>query len=160
MKVASAVLLLTCVGLCLLVYSQATTLRAQRQQIQQLDSKLVAASTTTTIDLQEKCARQSREEYRSDGWEKRSMAGFTNHFNTRMNKCFMEIQDTDTTSSPGTVITSKTLSDAFEGKVYGTYIWSTDKKKKYWEVPPLECDVILPSGEKKSANQMTNSMKW
>jgi len=64
----------------------------------------------------------------------------------------MEIENTDAKSSPGTIFTSKTLTDAFEGKVYGNYIWSTQKGKKYWEVPPLECKVTLPSGEEKACH--------
>jgi len=74
------------------------------------------------------------------------MADFTNHYNERPNKCFVEIGAKDARSVPGTISKSKTLSDAFVGKVYGSYIWSTQKGKKYWEVPPLECKVTLPAG--------------
>jgi hypothetical protein len=47
------------------------------------------------------------------------------------------------------VFVSKTLSDAFEGSLYGEYNWKSDKVKKYWQVPPFMCKVTLPSGKEK-----------
>jgi hypothetical protein len=41
------------------------------------------------------------------------------------------------------------LFDAYEGKTYGEYNWHTVKDKKYWEVPPFMCKVVLPSGDDK-----------
>jgi Tfp pilus assembly protein PilV len=143
-----ALLFVAVVVLGLITYSQRTVLRREREQVRQLNAKLEeSTSKAATFDRQEKCAQQARAEYRSDGWEKRETAGFTDHFNSKLNKCFMEIEDTDV--KQGTLITTRTLSDAFEGKVYANYIWSSDKKKKYWEVPPVQCKVTLPSGEKK-----------
>ncbi|HWY54260.1 MAG TPA: hypothetical protein VNZ03_07340 [Terriglobales bacterium] len=145
-----ALLFIAVVVLSFITFTQRTALHQEQDQVRQLNAKLEeATSKAASFDREEKCAKQAREEYRSDGWEKREMAGFTNHFNPKLNKCFMEIQDTDAKSSPGTIFTTKTLSDAFEGKVYGNYSWGTQKGKKYWEVPPLECDVVLPTGEKK-----------
>ena len=138
------------VALSLIAHTQKSALRREKDQVRQLNAKLEEfTSRSALFDRQEKCAQQARQEYRSDGWEKQTMAGFTNHFNPKLNKCFMEIENTDAKSSPGTIFTSKILSDAFEGKVYGNYIWSTQKGKKYWEVPPLECKVTLLSGEQR-----------
>jgi seryl-tRNA synthetase len=148
-RTAVALLLMVCVGLGLLAYWQATALREQRQQVQQLNAKLESVSKTATLDLQEKCAKQAREEFHSLGWDKHELADVSNHYNAKLNKCFMQIQDTDAKSVRGTIVTSTTVADAFEGKVYATYIWSTQKNKKYWEVPPLECKVTLLSGEEK-----------
>jgi hypothetical protein len=50
------------------------------------------------------------------------------------------------------IITSKNLYDAFEGKEYASYIWSTQKDKKFWEVPPLRCKITLPSGQEKTCH--------
>jgi len=36
---------------------------------------------------------------------------------------------------------SRTLSDAFEGKVYGNYFWINTQG--FWEVEPQECKVTL-----------------
>jgi hypothetical protein len=143
-----ALLLVAVVVLSFVTFSERSALRQQQDRVRQLNAELKeSTSKSMTFERQGKCAQQAREEFRSEGWEKRETAGFTNHFNSKLNKCFMEIEDTDV--KQGTLITSKTLSDAFEGKVYANYICSSDKKKKYWEVPPLECDVTLPTGEKK-----------
>ncbi len=69
-----------------------------------------------------------------------------------MNKCFIEVESNDWKTAPGTVFTSRVVSDAFEGKVYAHYLWRSDKVKKYWEVPPLQCAVTLPSGEEKNCH--------
>jgi hypothetical protein len=47
------------------------------------------------------------------------------------------------------VTTVKTLGDAYERKVFGEYAWVSDKHKKAWEVRPIQCHVIMPSGENK-----------
>lgn len=106
-------------------------------------------SAAAALDFQEKCARQAREEFRLYGWDKHTMAVVLNHYNAQLNKCFMEVQDTDTKSAPGQIVTSRNVLDAFEGKMYASYIWSTEKNKKYWEVPPLECKVTSLSGGEK-----------
>lgn len=49
--------------------------------------------------------------------------------------------------SQKTVYTFKFVMDAFENKNFGEYIWHTDEAKKYWEVPPMKCNVVALSGE-------------
>ena len=137
------------VALSLLAYTQHGTLSRERDQVRQLNAKLEATPKTASLDLQERCATQARREFNELGWNKYQMADFSNHYNVRLNKCFMEITNTDTRSAKPQILTSKSLSDAFEGKVYGSYVWSTQKGKKYWEVPPLECTVTLLSGDEK-----------
>jgi hypothetical protein len=134
--------------LTVLLYSNTTEIRKQEHRLEELNVKIESLPKIANFDLQERCAKQATEEYKRQGYTTHQMADFTNHYDNRLNKCFMQIQDTDTHTIPGTIITSKQLADAFEGKVFGNYIWRTQKGKKFWEVPPLECDVILPSGEK------------
>ena len=38
-------------------------------------------------------------------------------------------------------MTSVVLMDAYERRVYAQYMWSTKTGKKYWEIPPMQCDV-------------------
>jgi hypothetical protein len=133
-----------------LLHSQTSVLTDQQRQLRELSEKMVTNSKSASLQLQGECAKQARLEYNEGGWKKEQMAGFTNHYNEKMNKCFMLIESTTpSTAKDGTFFTNKTLSDAFEGQNYGLYVWQSDKKKKYWEVPPFECDVTLPSGEKK-----------
>jgi hypothetical protein len=142
------VLLTMSVGtLGLLLYSNTAELRKQQQRVDGISAKLESLPKTASFDFQERCAKQATEEFRRQGYATHQMADFTNHYNSKLNKCFMEIQETDAKTVRGSILTLKQLADAFEGKVYGNYIWSTQKNKKFWEVPPLECTVTLPSGE-------------
>ena len=152
MRTTIGLLLVVCVGLGLLSYWQATDLRQQRERVRQLSLGQESMSKTIALDLQGKCANQAREEFKLYGWNAHEMAGVSNHYNPKLGKCLMLIEDMDAKTVRGQVTTSKTLSDAFEGKVYASYIWSTQKDKKYWEVPPLECKVTPLSGEEQTCH--------
>lgn len=97
------------------------------------------------LGLQQKCAEQARKEFTAWGWAKNPMASFENHCNSRLNKCFMLINDMTTMGDE--TFSNKSLSDAFEGRSYAEYMWHTVKDKKYWEAAPSICKVTLPSGE-------------
>lgn len=132
-----------------LAYSQNAALKGQQRQIHELNAKLETTPKSSSLDLQAQCARQAALIYKDSGWEKEVMAGYENHYNEKLNKCFVIMQNTDTKIAPGKITTSRFLSDAFEGRNLGNYFWQSDKTKKYWEVAPYTCDVTLPSGEKK-----------
>jgi hypothetical protein len=150
MKTARTATLFAAFGiLSLILYSQAAALREQRRQLQELNAKLESKSKTTSLELQAECAKQAHEAFKLNGWEGNQWASFTNHYNEKLNKCFVEIENTDTKTSPGKIGVTNTVSDAFEGKVYGQYIWISEKNKQYFEVPPFQCEVTLTSGEKK-----------
>jgi hypothetical protein len=130
-------------------YSQAVAIRELQRQVLELSAKVESKARNASLDLQEKCAKQAQEVFKVSGKEKEQLAGFENHYNEKLNRCFMTIQDTDVKTAPGGITTSKFLLDAFEGKYLGTFIWQSDKLKKAREVPPFQCDVTLPSGEKR-----------
>jgi hypothetical protein len=153
MRNIALVLLAVAVGvLILLVYSQTSVVREQQRQIDKLSDGLESVSKATSIDLQSKCAKQAQEAFKRDGFEGEKGASFSNHYNQKLNKCFVQVESVDWKTAPGTVFTNKVLSDAFEGKVYAEYMWRSDKVKKYWEVPPLRCSVTLLSGEEKDCH--------
>jgi hypothetical protein len=148
-------LLVVAVGvLGYITHSQTTSLRDQEKRVLALAAKLDATAKTSSLDLQEKCWKQSQEIFRLGDWHKNQLASFENHYNERVNRCFLIVSDTDTKTAPGTIFVNKILGDAFEERTLGSYTWRSDKVKKYWENPPLECNVILPSGEKKSCNSL------
>jgi len=149
MRNTATVLLVVSVGiLSVLVYSQTAALRDQRRKVQELNARLESKSKTASLDLQEKCAKQAHEAFKLSG-ETTKLANFLNHYNEKLNKCFVQIMSTDVKKSPGTIGTFNSISDAFEGKVYAEYAWFSEKNKEYWEVPPFVCKVTLPSGEEK-----------
>jgi len=64
-----------------------------------------------------------------------------------MKKCFIVVRQTKPLH--GQILDSSTLFDAFEAKIYGQYIWSSQKDKKYWGVPPIRCTVTTSDGTAK-----------
>jgi hypothetical protein len=142
MRKTAIVMLIVSLGvLGLLLYSQTAALREQRRKVQELNTKLEAMSNTTSLDLQEKCAKQARERFTFEGFEKRAMANFLSHYNTKLNKCFVQMASTDAKKPP--ISTYMMVSDAFEGKVYAEYM------KNWNEVSPFVCKVTLLSGEER-----------
>jgi len=135
------------------LHTQGAALADQERQIRELNAKMEAKAKAAGLELQASCSKQARQEYNENGWKKEQMAGFTNHYNEKMNKCFVLIENTTPLKpADGTFITYKTLYDAFEGKAYGDYAWRSDKVKKYWEVAPFMCKGTLLSGEEKSCH--------
>jgi hypothetical protein len=152
MKNVVIVVLVVIAGvLGLFAYLQTVSLRQQRGRAQELTVKLDSALKISSLELQEKCARQSLEEFKYH-WEGQEMSDYTNHYNPRFNKCFVLVQYGDTKMLPGTIYTYRMLEDAFEGKVYATYSWRTEKGKFFWDVPPTECKVTLPTSEEKTCH--------
>ena len=81
-------MLLTAVGLC---GCNDTKIFQLEKQNKELTAKLDAVTKQSSLDLQEKCAKQARAEYNAQGMEKEQIAGFANHYNSTVDKCFMEI---------------------------------------------------------------------
>lgn len=116
------------------------------KQNHELEAQIQKQQAAATFDLQERCAEQSRKTFNDLGFKAKDLASYENHYNEKLNKCFIEIRNS-TPSSDGRMVVSRNVSDALEGKVFGEYIWQSDKVKKYWEVAPLMCKVTLPSRE-------------
>jgi hypothetical protein len=123
-----------------------------------LASALPARSQT--LDDQERCAAQARKAFQE--WESDNKKGpvanlfqtlssdYESHYNTKIKKCLMLIESTSTMASGnGNITTSAMLVDAYERHLYASYIWITSPPKKYWEVPPTECELIPASQKKK-----------
>lgn len=129
------VLLIIAVGILgVLAYTQSVALRQQRRQVQE-------PTKTASLELQEKCAKQARE-YLSQ-FENKNLVDTQNHYNVGLNKCFVETQSES--FELGNRVESKVLTDAFEGKDYGTFIFISKPNQSDYLVPPVECEVMLPS---------------
>lgn len=75
------------------------------------------------------------------------VAGFVNHYDEHLNKCFVAINSSY--RKVGDEYCDETIVlDAFERSIYGTYLWCSNMTRKYWEVPPVSCYVRLASGLK------------
>jgi hypothetical protein len=152
MKLTFALLFVALIVMGAFLRSQSARIGELERAIQQLNSRLDEKTATVSLEFQTKCSEQARKVFADLGYNKNQLAGYENHYNSQMNKCFIQVQNMDTKTSPGTIGTYRNVFDAFEGKEYGAYAWYTKKGKQYWEVPPFQCEVTLPSGEKKSCH--------
>ncbi len=107
----------------------------------------VPPALAASLELQGQCARQALVSFKESGSADNPAAVYANHYDEASKKCFVAIQNTLTDSKSETIWTTETISDAFEGMVYATYLWHTVKDKKYWEVEPVMCQVKKLSGE-------------
>jgi len=106
-----------------------------------------ATAQQATLDLQEKCSKQATLAFEEMNFQYRDRTSFTNHYNVKLNRCLIETEQYMVPSSPDIFWTYKNVSDAYEGTVFASYAWHNDTVKKYWEMPPVACEVTLPSGE-------------
>jgi hypothetical protein len=126
-------------------------LEKQNQELaaknQELTAKLEATIRSANLDAQVKCAEQGRLVFNESGLKNKPLSNYTNHYNQKLNKCFVQFYSM-THEGNGPVI-YKSAVDAFEGKQYAEYYWDNSRGKQAYEVKPSICDVTLPSGEKK-----------
>jgi len=123
----------------LVAYSQQQKLTELRKQ-----------SHVASLEFQDRCAKQARELFRSEGWTEEQNASFENHYNEKMNKCFItERSLSKWNSDDDTIFISRSLADAFEKKSYATYGWRSVKGETAAAVLPFVCYVTPPSGEQK-----------
>jgi hypothetical protein len=141
------VLVVTVAVLGYLLHSQNTTLAAQQRQIQDLNGKVETRVKSTSLELQGQCSKQARDQYDSKGWREEPMASYTNHYNDKLNKCFLLIQNT---ALPKTktelVVRMRVLIDAFEGKAYAGFTSVGSRAM------PDICNVTSLTGEEKQCH--------
>ncbi|HSP17277.1 MAG TPA: hypothetical protein VLV78_21215 [Thermoanaerobaculia bacterium] len=149
MKLAIAILCVAVIALAILLNREFTHLRQVEHAVQQLNSNKAQETASESLELQAKCSAQARKEFEYEGLAKKDMAGYESHYSPELKRCFVATSLTDAKTNPKVIWTTRSVYDAFEGKEYATYVWHTVEGKKYWEVPPFQCEVTLPSGEKK-----------
>jgi hypothetical protein len=117
------------------------------------------AAHSQSLDSQEKCASQAQKvfgEYQLEDRQVRFGSGlaitsdYRSHYNTKLQRCFVVVEATHVLN--GQISTSVTLTDAYERRGYGDYIWMSKEEKKYWEVPPVLCELDPISQEKRFCN--------
>jgi hypothetical protein len=138
-------------GIVLLSACNADRIARLEKQNKELAAKLEAVSKKTNLDLQERCAKQSHTQFLADGNEQDLFTGYTNHYNAKLDKCFMEVTSSAGSGTGKTYVPSiyRTVYDAYEGKVYAQYYWRNATGKKLWEVPPMDCKVTSLTGDEK-----------
>ncbi len=120
----------------------------QQTTIDDLRWKIATAANgkEASLELQAKCAKQAKTAFDEQGFKARDMAGYQSHYNGRINKCMIHVENRTFVDKGNSDI--RTVFDAFENKEYASYMWSSDGSKKFNEVSPMLCEVKLESGEK------------
>jgi hypothetical protein len=110
-----------------------------------------AQQPRATLAKQNMCDAQASKVFHK-GWkleghfkeDPSGMNGYTSHFDPSANVCYVWVRWGKI--DKGGVSFADTISDAFEGRIYASYIWVNLKGKKYWEVTPTLCSV-KPRGQ-------------
>src|SRR5215472_4767069 len=124
-------------GIAAIVAIGAVTARAQSLQQQEI------CANQAKVYFQENSADDPK--LSKDG-DQSIGAGYVGHYNTKLNRCFVLV-DSTSLGPNGQFFTSTQLVDAFERRIYATYYWMSHKDKKYWEVPPISCELTPTSPE-------------
>ena len=72
---------------------------------------------------------------------------YQSHYNVKLGKCLMLVETRDMIGSQS--ITTAYVRDANERRQYATYLWMSREGKKYWEVPPMACELAPSLREKR-----------
>lgn len=124
-------------ALAWMLKTQHSSEAVQAARLAELQKQLTAKAKIDEIDLQEKCAAQATRLFREFDWAQMAGAAYGSHFNLRLNSCLVTVE------TYGTTIT-KTLYEAYSRREYARYFWKMDEHKKYWEVPPVICELKSP----------------
>jgi hypothetical protein len=81
---------------------------------------LSGCSNSNNLANQEKCSKKSLEFFTATG----GGGNFSNHYNDKLNKCFIDIIDV------GSQAYSETLYDVYENKKYGGFYMSYEKNSE------------------------------
>jgi hypothetical protein len=109
--------------------------------VQQLSATPSTKVTGANLERQAKCSEQARKVFADLGYDAaKDLASYESHYNSQMNKCFIDIDHL--VLSRGRLHRVRDVSDAFEGKQYGTFMEGVEPNK------PFICEVTLTSGEK------------
>jgi len=148
MKAIGGLLVIAVLALAIIAYQQWQNSNAVSARVQALEEKVATRKEGASLVLQAQCADHARKTFKEFGYKPSDMAGYESHYSVKYNKCFMITSNTKPTGKE--VMTFMNLTDAIEGRDYGTYSWLSQPNKKYWEVKPFMCNVLMPTGERQS----------
>ena len=108
----------------------------------ELEKQVTEAKKENNLTLQTKCSDQAQKffDYFESDPESKKRDEFINHYNAKLDKCFIVIKQYPKDISG---FYGEYLYDAIEKKPYGSYGQnSTEEGKKYWEIKPFTCEML------------------
>ncbi len=140
--------LLVAISTLLLIGCDSARIAKLEKENQELTSKLNVRATSASLALKRECSQQAERTFRENGLKKYPLAAQTNHYNLALNKCFIQITDTDFSTARPKIITTKSIWDAFEQKEFAAYTMFSN------DINPVECHVVSPTGQKQVCHSM------
>lgn len=101
--------------------------------------------TGENLALQAACYQHARSVYAKLGYPKGRIAGFGNHYNQKLGKCFLDVMNMET-AGPDTLWMYDRVVETVSGTAYGTYA-ALVRPERATPDTPRQCEVTLPSGE-------------
>jgi hypothetical protein len=92
-----------------------------------------------TLAQQKMCNEQAAKRFSEN--EHGTLDAYTSHYDPTVNVCYIRV---NSTSAKKFVMISDVVYDAFGGRIYANYIWINSQNKKYWEVSPSTCEILIP----------------
>ena len=147
MKNLLTILLVAVLVLTYKLYETSYQTKQQANQIIAIQNKINAFTKTADLDLQAKCSKQASFMFNELGYNKSgnfgSLSSYQSHYNNKFNKCFLSIYSVE-----GKFVNQSVI-DAYEQKVFATYMWTGQDGKKYWEVAPVLCKSMPDTSSEK-----------
>jgi hypothetical protein len=94
-------------------------------------------SAAEILELGTKCSVAASGFFKENGFDPKN-CGFQNHYNSKLNKCFINIKSAKM-GEDGHLVFHKELYDVYSRKKYGEYSWKSEEGKNYWEIKPSTC---------------------
>ena len=103
-------------------------------------SESAVKSAAEILELENKCFAAASEFFKENEFDPKN-CGFQNHYNSKLNKCFINIKSAKIEEN-GRLGFHKELYDVYNRKKYGECSWKPEEGKNYWEVKPSTCFTI------------------
>jgi hypothetical protein len=115
-------------------------------------SQAAGQQAHSSLSDQKMCAAQAKKFFMETDFSNDSKHPlkneFTSHYDAPKKICYVRINYTIRTPETTEIAVSNYVFDAFEGRGLASYIWISEKGKKFWEVKPMECWVKPVGGSK------------
>jgi hypothetical protein len=106
---------------------------------------------------QKMCDEQAAKRFHEYTERDETLATYTSHYDPSLKICYVRVNHVTTVNKAP--LTSSTIFDAFEGRVYADYRWYNPQGKQFYEVAPSSCEIDLPGKPQitcKSAEEFKN----
>jgi hypothetical protein len=98
-----------------------------------------------TLAQQKRCDEQAEKQFRKYNPKATPLDDYTSHYDGQAKVCYMMVHLVIVDKGKS-VSVSNTVTDAFEGRGYASYIWINSQGKPYQEVAPTDC-TVKPRGQ-------------